>query len=87
MHFSRFCHPGAHQDSNSTTKPATWYAFSGIGHSQRENLPTRTRQWVVIDSKVYDLTKFKDMHPGGVSVLLQADVGVYHLPTQCLSDA
>ncbi|KAF9645568.1 acyl-CoA dehydrogenase NM domain-like protein [Thelephora ganbajun] len=30
--------------------------------------------WVVIDSKVYDLTKFKDVHPGGVGVLLHPDV-------------
>ena len=30
------------------------------------------------------MTKFKDMHPGGVSVLLQPDVGMHHLPnTAC----
>jgi len=27
--------------------------------------------WVIIDSKVYDLTKFADLHPGGVHVLLE----------------
>ncbi|KAJ7773186.1 acyl-CoA dehydrogenase [Mycena metata] len=30
--------------------------------------------WVIIDSKVYDLSKFASMHPGGVSVLLDEDV-------------
>lgn len=31
---------------------------------------TETDLWVVIDSKVYDLSKFTKFHPGGVSVLL-----------------
>ncbi|PPQ69172.1 hypothetical protein CVT26_003546 [Gymnopilus dilepis] len=30
--------------------------------------------WVVVDSKVYDLSKFAGMHPGGLSVLLDEDV-------------
>ncbi|KAH7928235.1 acyl-CoA dehydrogenase NM domain-like protein [Leucogyrophana mollusca] len=30
--------------------------------------------WVVIDAKVYNLSRFKDLHPGGVSVLLEEDV-------------
>ncbi|KAG6823121.1 hypothetical protein H0H92_011325, partial [Tricholoma furcatifolium] len=30
--------------------------------------------WVVIDAKVYDLSKFKNLHPGGASVLLDAEV-------------
>ncbi|KAH7907014.1 acyl-CoA dehydrogenase/oxidase [Hygrophoropsis aurantiaca] len=30
--------------------------------------------WVVIDAKVYNLSRFKDLHPGGVSVLLEGDV-------------
>jgi cytochrome b involved in lipid metabolism len=30
--------------------------------------------WVVIDAKVYDLTRFKDLHPGGVSVLLDEEI-------------
>ncbi|KAH9838404.1 peroxisomal acyl-CoA-dehydrogenase [Rhodofomes roseus] len=30
--------------------------------------------WVVIDSKVYDLTKFRNLHPGGASVLLEEGV-------------
>ncbi|KAJ7637691.1 acyl-CoA dehydrogenase [Mycena polygramma] len=30
--------------------------------------------WIIIDSKVFDLTKFSGMHPGGLSVLLAEDV-------------
>ncbi|KAH6913049.1 acyl-CoA dehydrogenase [Coprinopsis sp. MPI-PUGE-AT-0042] len=30
--------------------------------------------WIVIDSKVYDLSKFAQMHPGGVSVLVDEEV-------------
>ncbi|KAI6008105.1 acyl-CoA dehydrogenase/oxidase [Pisolithus orientalis] len=30
--------------------------------------------WVVIDSKVYDLTRFKDLHPGGIAVLIDEEV-------------
>lgn len=37
-------------------------------------------QWVIVDSIVYDLSKFAEIHPGGISVLLDADVGAYPLP-------
>ncbi|KAH8109588.1 acyl-CoA dehydrogenase NM domain-like protein [Phellopilus nigrolimitatus] len=30
--------------------------------------------WVIIDSKVFNLTRFKDLHPGGVSVLLDEEI-------------
>ncbi|PPQ69162.1 hypothetical protein CVT26_003536 [Gymnopilus dilepis] len=31
-------------------------------------------KWVIIDSTVYDLSRFKAMHPGGLSVLLDPEV-------------
>ena len=34
-------------------------------------------QWVIVDTKVYNLTRFKDLHPGGVAALLQEDVREY----------
>ena len=36
-------------------------------------------QWVIIDSKVYNLSRFKDLHPGGVAVLLDEEIGTYQL--------
>jgi cytochrome b involved in lipid metabolism len=33
--------------------------------------------WIIIDSIVYDLSKFGKMHPGGLGVLLDEDVGEY----------
>lgn len=30
--------------------------------------------WIIIDSKVYDVTRFRGMHPGGASVLLEAGI-------------
>jgi prepilin-type processing-associated H-X9-DG protein len=31
--------------------------------------------WIVIDSKVYDLSRFADLHPGGAGVLYADGVG------------
>ncbi|KAF8557449.1 peroxisomal acyl-CoA-dehydrogenase [Imleria badia] len=46
-----------------------------------KTLPTFTREqvakWIVIDSNVYDVSRFKDIHPGGVAVLLED-----HIPGQ-----
>jgi Cytochrome b5-like Heme/Steroid binding domain len=32
-------------------------------------------QWIIIDAKVFDLSKFKALHPGGLSVLLDPEIG------------
>lgn len=37
-------------------------------HNQENSL------WVVIDAKVYDLTRFKNLHPGGVAVLTDPEI-------------
>lgn len=44
-------------------------------------------QWTVIDAKVYDLTRFKNLHPGGASVLLEHDVGSYYASINALATA
>lgn len=31
--------------------------------------------WVIVDSIVYDMSEFADIHPGGISVLLDPDIG------------
>lgn len=31
-------------------------------------------QWIIVDAKVYDLSRFVGLHPGGASVLLDAEV-------------
>jgi cytochrome b involved in lipid metabolism len=37
-----------------------------------------SKKWVVIDAKVYDVTRFKGLHPGGASVFMDEDIGVYN---------
>ena len=54
-----------------------------------ESLSTLCTQWVIIDSKVYNLSRFKDLHPGGISVLLDPEVGTsaaHHLLRKRLAD-
>jgi hypothetical protein len=37
-------------------------------------------QWVVVDAKVYDLSKFANMHPGGAAVLFAEGIGAFLYP-------
>lgn len=39
--------------------------FAFLQHNKEDDL------WIIIDSAVYDLSKFVDLHPGGAHVLLQ----------------
>jgi len=45
--------------------------FSYPAHS----LPLRP-QWIVVDNKVYDVSRFTNLHPGGLVVLLADGVDV-----------
>jgi hypothetical protein len=38
---------------------------------------------VVIDAKVYNLSRFKDLHPGGLSVLIDDEVGMIAFHMLC----
>ncbi|KAF7327584.1 Acyl-CoA dehydrogenase [Mycena kentingensis (nom. inval.)] len=45
------------------------YTYEEVAkHNTKEDL------WIVVDSKVFNLSKFAEMHPGGLSVLLDEDV-------------
>lgn len=33
-------------------------------------------QWIIVDSRVYDVSKFADLHPGGAAVLLVDSIGI-----------
>ncbi|TCD69249.1 hypothetical protein EIP91_008352 [Steccherinum ochraceum] len=39
---------------------------------EKHNTPSDL--WIVIDSKVYDVSRFKDLHPGGASIFLEDDI-------------
>jgi len=41
----------------------------GIQHNKKGDL------WVIVDSVVYDLSKFGNLNPGGIGVLLDSEVG------------
>jgi cytochrome b involved in lipid metabolism len=45
------------------------YPYSIPQHNKEGDL------WVIVDSIVYDLSKFGAMHPGGIGVLLDDEVG------------
>lgn len=45
------------------------------GTSSAFLLPRLLSQWIIIDANVYDISRFKRFHPGGLSVLLDPDIG------------
>jgi cytochrome b involved in lipid metabolism len=49
-----------------------WYAplFAIV-----KKLIGRCSQWIVVDSRVYDVSKFANLHPGGAAVLLVDSIG------------
>ena len=38
-------------------------------------------QWIVVDSRVFDVSKFANLHPGGAAVLLVDSIGNDPPPT------
>jgi cytochrome b involved in lipid metabolism len=43
--------------------------------------------WIIIDSVVYDLSKFGKLHPGGLGVLVDPDVGEWTDASLALTEA
>jgi cytochrome b involved in lipid metabolism len=55
-----------------------WYAPYLVISVQR--LINRRIQWIIVDSRVYDVSKFADLHPGGAAVLLVDSIGINPFP-------
>jgi len=60
-----------------------WYVtllqVLAISVEQLINLRTHW-QWIIVDSRVYDVSKFADLHPGGAAVLLVDPIGINPSP-------
>jgi cytochrome b involved in lipid metabolism len=55
-----------------------WYApYLAIS---LKRLINRRIQWIIVDSRVYDVSKFADLHPGGAAVLLVDSIGIDPFP-------
>ena len=44
--------------------------------SQPNDLFNPRIQWIIVDSRVYDVSKFAGLHPGGAAVLLVDSIGI-----------
>jgi cytochrome b involved in lipid metabolism len=49
--------------SNTIPMSKTFSTSDVASHNKADNL------WIIVDGDVYDLTKFKDEHPGGAKIL------------------
>lgn len=52
-----------------SARPISHFPSLTIQHNKEGDL------WVIIDSIVYDLSKFGALHPGGLGVLVDEEVG------------
>lgn len=63
----------------STTRRVMWYVPTYLAISVEQLIHGRM-QWITVDSRVYDVSKFAYMHPGGAAVLLVDSIGINPSP-------
>ena len=61
-----------HSLAQPTRRPGMFHHIPQISSTYIENY-----QWIIIDAKVFDISKFKALHPGGLSVLLDPEIGIH----------
>ncbi|THH03661.1 hypothetical protein EW145_g6108 [Phellinidium pouzarii] len=55
-----------------STKELKEYSFNDVEKHKSAGLPFK---WIIIDAKVYDVSRFANLHPGGAAVLLAKSIG------------
>ncbi len=63
----------------SITRRVIWYALQLLMRSSGQANKILL-QWIVVDSRVYDVSKFANLHPGGAAVLLVDTIGALLVP-------